>query len=1453
MIDIRDWPLLDKENLFDYLRWNSYRSERYKLLYVSTPKVACTSLKWWFAALEGHTQALRGTTDSAETDPDLVIHDTFYKVAPDVTGLMPEALSEVLTSDSYFRFAVVRNPYKRIFSAWQSKLLLREPLQISPYLKCNFFHRPIECSDDIAAAFEDFLEHLVINEAPSYWDVHWTPQATLLRPDLINYSKLVKIENAKELSQALAIRLGGYIPDPFANRRTNESLIPYLPEFVTERSSDLIRTLYAEDFETFGYSKQVPDTKETFSDDQFNLAFKAIALIRGRHQRMTERDVQISSLNQALASRESQINNFQLTVADRELQIRNLYQVVAERDGQIISYFAERDRIMSSTSWKITKPLRFVRESAVNKPNRFMRKTLSGGMRLLWHKMPFSTRQKLLFKHRLFSNFPALLSWSKAYRSWVAMNSPCDETFEFAAHQVLTSHPSEQATDIYVPLLQALPPKNIPIRLIAFYLPQFHAIAENNAWWGEGFTEWTNVKPAQPQFEGHYQPHQPGELGYYNLLDSTTQHRQIELAKLYGVGGFCFYTYWFGGKLLLEKPIENYLADPSLDLPFCLCWANENWSRRWDGLDSEILIGQKHSPEDDLAFIQHIAQYLKDERYIRIDGKPLLLVYRPSLLPSVKATAKRWREWCLKNGIGEIYLAYTQSFETADPKNYGFDAAIEFPPNNSAPPNITDTVKPLSDRFGGTVYNWQIFVERSRNYQRPDYKLFRSVCPSWDNTARRKNKGTVFLNSTPKGYQEWLENAVAETCDRTNNLDERLIFVNAWNEWAEGAHLEPDQRNGYAYLEATRRALTSETKNKKIILVSHDAHPHGAQFLALGMLRALKQDLRLEVEVVLLGKGRLVNDFSALATVHDLSDADHEGVTIRNLANSLTRRGFKHAIVNTTVSGSVIPAFKDAGIESICLVHELAGVIQNNHLEEQAKQIAAHAKAVVFPAQIVADGFSKFAVVEQNKQIIRPQGLFRRNRWRNDRQTARRKLRDQLGLNANTNIVLTVGYVDHRKGADLLVECALNILAKRGDIDFVWVGHWEQEMQYEIEKRLQNNPLKNRIHFVGYNPDTALFHAGSDVYALTSREDPFPNVVLESFDAGVPVVAFSGTGGAASLVEKVGGKTVPSFDMILFSDAICQLLDNKETSSDLGTVAQNHIDDHFAFRPYIFELCEILGITLPKVSVIVPNYNYSRYIEERLASIKNQTIPIFELIILDDASTDQSVAKISNWLALNHVEAKVVINETNSGSVFSQWQKGISLATGDFVWIAEADDLSEPDFLETVVSPLVSGRVVLSYCDSQQFNADGITQAKNYRDYLSPVSQEKWKRAYIESGADECKSSLAILNTIPNVSAVVFKRDVIDSVFSKYFDEIVQFKKAGDWVVYLKVLAGGSIAFSPRTANLHRRHEQSVIGGGERQSLLREIIAVQEMVENTYQLTEDVKQKAQTFRLGLAD
>jgi len=392
----------------------------------------------------------------------------------------------------------------------------------------------------------------------------------------------------------------------------------------------------------------------------------------------------------------------------------------------------------------------------------------------------------------------------------------------------------------YVPRLAPdAPPVEKAVRAIAFYLPQFHPIPENDTWWGKGFTEWTNVRPAQPQFQGHYQPHEPDEfLGYYDLRDTNVMRKQIELAKQYGIEGFCFYTYWFTGTRLLETPVDNYLADATLDLPFCICWANENWSRRWDGLDNDLLMVQHYSDQDDIAFIAHMAKYLRDPRYIRVQGKPLLIVYRPNLFPSMKETAQRWRDWCRENGLGEIYIAYVQSFEKRDPAEYGLDAAIEFPPNNSAPPDITEKIAAPRPEFSGKVYDWRVFMQRSENYAPESYTVFRGACPSWDNTARKKERGTVFAHSSPKLFERWLVNAFEDTAQRSEDIDQRLVFINAWNEWAEGAHLEPDHRYGYAWLESVRNAhaIAAELQKINTAVVVHAYYPEILQEIMNGIV-----------------------------------------------------------------------------------------------------------------------------------------------------------------------------------------------------------------------------------------------------------------------------------------------------------------------------------------------------------------------------------------------------------------------------------------------------------------------------------------------------------------------------------------------------------------------------------------------------------------------------------------
>ncbi len=350
-------------------------------------------------------------------------------------------------------------------------------------------------------------------------------------------------------------------------------------------------------------------------------------------------------------------------------------------------------------------------------------------------------------------------------------------------------------------------PTPLPATLVAFYLPQFHTFAENDAWWGKGFTEWRNVTRALPQFEGHIQPRLPADLGFYDLRNPQVMRDQAKLAAEHGIGAFCFYYYWFSGRTLMEDPLQQWLADDSIDLPFCLCWANENWARRWDGRDEDILIGQQHSAEDDLAFIAHIAPYLRDRRALKVAGRPMLLVYRPHLLPDARATAERWRRWCRDHGVGEIHLAYVQGFERPDPRDIGFDAAVEFPPNMSNPASLSAQQWLLNPGFNGDVRDWRELAAEIGARPLPDYPLYPGVNPGWDNEARRSGRGRVYLHASPRGYRDWLRRTVHERLASAPQ-DQRLVFINAWNEWAEGAVLEPDARLGHAWLQATRQALS---------------------------------------------------------------------------------------------------------------------------------------------------------------------------------------------------------------------------------------------------------------------------------------------------------------------------------------------------------------------------------------------------------------------------------------------------------------------------------------------------------------------------------------------------------------------------------------------------------------------------------------------------------------------
>ena len=356
-------------------------------------------------------------------------------------------------------------------------------------------------------------------------------------------------------------------------------------------------------------------------------------------------------------------------------------------------------------------------------------------------------------------------------------------------------------------------------RIIALHLPQFYPFPENDEWWGKGFTEWRNVAKATPRFKGHYQPHIPADLGFYDLRLKECRLEQEKLAKEYGIYGFCYYHYWFNGHLIMEKPVEAKFADKEEDFPFMLCWANENWHRNWAGGFNEVLIEQHYNKEDDIAHFKYLLPFFKDKRYIKVDGKPVFCIYRPALFPDFNESVKTWQDLARKEGF-QLYIC---KFEAGREwgKEYmpkSADAAVEFQPINK---EGWDRRYSWKNKIGEHVFHKTLFnsIFPYKKYVQfqikkepfTDYKRYPSVCPIWDNSSRRVNQAfSCFKDVSPEWFEKWLEH-VYNTFEPFSP-EENFIFINAWNEWAEGCHLEPDMKYGRSFLEAIKKIINKSKK-----------------------------------------------------------------------------------------------------------------------------------------------------------------------------------------------------------------------------------------------------------------------------------------------------------------------------------------------------------------------------------------------------------------------------------------------------------------------------------------------------------------------------------------------------------------------------------------------------------------------------------------------------------------
>lgn len=371
-------------------------------------------------------------------------------------------------------------------------------------------------------------------------------------------------------------------------------------------------------------------------------------------------------------------------------------------------------------------------------------------------------------------------------------------------------------------------------KIIAFYLPQFHPIPENDNWWGKGFTEWTNVAKAKARFKGHYQPHIPADMGFYDLRLPESRILQAKLAKNHGISGFCYYHYWFNEKMLLERPFNEVLSSKEPDFPFCLCWANENWTKKWDGLEKYVLIEQDYSSYDPYKHILWLEKAFSDPRYIKVNGKPLFLIYRPDEIFEIEKVLVSWRTYIKQAGYPDIYLCSVNSSGTKMSREEmierGFDAVVDFQPNlksiGSGPierilktprsfiPRIIDYISlkfNLYDFFPNLktymLVDYKYFVDKSIKNMIGKQKNFPCIFPSWDNSSRRSIGAIIIQNNDADVFGKWLQTSIEKVEEYPK--DEQIIFINAWNEWAEGCHLEPDLKNGKKFIEKIKEITQS--------------------------------------------------------------------------------------------------------------------------------------------------------------------------------------------------------------------------------------------------------------------------------------------------------------------------------------------------------------------------------------------------------------------------------------------------------------------------------------------------------------------------------------------------------------------------------------------------------------------------------------------------------------------
>jgi lipopolysaccharide biosynthesis protein/GT2 family glycosyltransferase/glycosyltransferase involved in cell wall biosynthesis len=871
-------------------------------------------------------------------------------------------------------------------------------------------------------------------------------------------------------------------------------------------------------------------------------------------------------------------------------------------------------------------------------------------------------------------------------------------------------------------------------KILAFLLPQFHRIPENDRWWSPGFTEWTNVVRARPLFRHHDQPKFPADLGFYDLRLLETRAAQAALAKRFGIFGFCYHYYWFGGKKLLNEPIEAMLRSGEPDMPFCICWANENWTRSWDGQNRFVLIEQSYSPSALKALIGEFIEMMRDPRYIRHRDRPVLVVYRISQIPDWKNIAEMWRRECRDAGIGEIQLCairFGTELLDGQPEDFGVDSFVIFPPHESVFEDARPKVADLIPKFEGQILDYDAAAagDLARFSNGAPWPVHRGAMLSWDNTARRDREARIFVGATPARFRAWLRGIVGQIAEK--GAGDELVFLNAWNEWAEGTTLEPNQRFGLGYLEAVRSVLT-EPYHRNDGPRAPERRPHQGPFADMTRYDGSRAEDPARPTVLLCAHLAGKELFGGERSFIDMLDGmgrlpiDIVVTLPGSVADPAARPPVSHPIgeaylAEVRARSSAVwtfdyPWFRERPLDEHCVLRFMHVICEHGVSVVHANTI------MLWEPLVAARRLGRVAVVHARELIdhdasltsyigLPPEETKRRVTANSDvliansRETARCYAHPRthyvpnavdladLDLPERGRRPIRFGIVSSnlpKKGILDFVECAKICAAASLDAEFVVIGP-DNAFVTSLKKECEPPHGPSNLFFSGYKPTPRDAIADIDVLMnLSHFAESFGRTVAEAMAARRPVVAYA-WGALPELIEdRVNGFLVPHRDVASLADRVRYFC---ETPSEIARMGSNGRD--IASRGFSREvLASYMAISYNEIlqgqpirhrsslpTVVVPIYNAADDVERCLASLAaDGELHEGRIILIDDGSTDPAIDKLLKRHSTDR-RFEIVRNETNLGytatinkAIRRVWEGDVVLLNSDTIvtsgWIS---------------------------------------------------------------------------------------------------------------------------------------------------------------------------------------